>query len=202
MNGMQRWLAPTLVLALSVLHGTDALGQQRSLTGGRPAPAGSDAYLQRQLRTLDRSTTSPGSADILLRRTQRDLVSQGRGVYLTPEQARVQRDLDRIGRDLQRGQIDAATGQPPAQPRGERLPGTIDDDAALPSFGGTVTLGRLVGRAETAMAEGRPGQARSDIATARSLVGAVDPSSPEDGRALLDLQARMSSIEQRLAGGG
>ena len=189
-------------LAAALLVGFDAGAQQGSLTGGRPAPAGSDAYLQRQLRTLERSTTSPSSADILLRRTQRDVISQGRGVYLTPEQARVQRDLDRVGRDLQSRRIDAATVQPPTRPRGERLPGTVDDTAALPSFGGTVTLGRLVGRAETAMAEGRPGQARSDIATARSLVDAADPSSPEDTRALSDLQARMSAVEQRLASGG
>ena len=202
MSKTRWWLAANLGLALSVLQGVDTWAQQHSLTGGRPAPAGSDAYLQRQLRTLERSATSPGSADILLRRTQRDLISQGRGVYLTPEQARVQRDLDRIGRDLQRQQVDAATTQPLAQPRGERLPGTIDDDAALPSFGGTVTLGRLVGRAETAMAEGRPGQARSDIATARSLVDAVHPGSPADSQALQELQARMGVIEQRLASGG
>jgi hypothetical protein len=208
MNGIRRWLAPpltltlALALALSMMPGADADAQQGSLTGGRPAQAGSNAYLQRQLRTLERSGASPGSAEILLRRAQRDVISQGRGLYLTPEQARIQRDLDRVGRDLARPQRDARTSQPPALPRGERLPGTIDDDAVLPSFGGTVTLGRLVGRAESAMAEGRPGQARSDIATARSLVDAVDPSSQQDSRALQDLQARMSAVEQRLASGG
>ena len=122
-------------------------------------------------------------------------------MYLTPEQARIQRDLDRVGRDLQREQVDAATAQPPARPRGERLPGTIDDAAALPSFGGTVTLGRLVGRAESAMAEGRPVQARSDIATARSLVGSVDPSSPEDARTLQrSCRAAMTAARTASAG--
>ena len=98
---------------------TDAAAgaQQRSLTGGRPAPAGSDAYLQRQLRTLERATTSPGSAEILLRRTQRDLISQSRGVYLTPEQARIQRDLDRVGRDLQREQARARRRRNPRRAR-------------------------------------------------------------------------------------
>ena len=202
MSGSKGLLASGLALALSVLPVVDACAQQRSLSGTRLAPVGSDAYLQRQLRTLERSASSPGSADILLRRTQRDLTSRARGVYLTPEQARIQRDLDRVGRDLQHEQLDALTAQPLAQPRGERLPGTINDAAALPSFSGTTTLGRLVGRAESAMAEGRSGQARSDIATARSLVEAVDPGSPADSQALLDLQARMSAIERRLASGG
>lgn len=202
MTGGRRWLARMLAAAASVLASSEGLAQQSSLSGGRPAPAGSDAYLQRQLRTLERSASSPSSADILLRRAQRDIITQGRGIFLTPEQARIQRDLDRVGRDLQRQRLDAVTTQPPTRPRGERLPGTIADDAALPSFGGTLTLGRLVGRAESAMAEGRPGQARSDLATARSLVGAVDPSSPDDTRALTDLQARMTVVEQWLANGG
>ena len=202
MSRSNYWFASALALALLVLEGAAADAQQRSLTGGGPAPAGSDAYLQRQLRTLERGGTSPNSAGILLRRTQRDLISQGRGVYLTPEQARIQRDLDRVGRDLQRERLSTATAQPPAQPRGERLPGTIDDAAALPSFGGTITLRRLVGRAESAMADGRSGQARSDIATARSLVGSVDPSSPEDSRDLHELEARMTTVERRLASRG
>ncbi len=193
--------ATALCAALVTLLATAVAAQQGSLTGGRQPPAGSDAYLQRQLRTLERARSSPGSADILLRRTQRDLNSQGRGVYLTPEQARVQRDLDRIGRDLQREDFDAGISQSPTRPRGERLPGTIDDDGALPSFGGTVTLGRLVGRAESAIDEGRATQARSDIATARSLVGSIDPASPEESGALADLQARMTAVELRLAAG-
>lgn len=190
-----------LVLACLQIDGARAVAQQGSLTGSRPGPAGSDAYLQRQLRSLERGGTSPESDAILLRRTQRDLNTQSRGVYLSPNQARIQRDLDRVGRDLRREQLDAATAQSPARPRGERLPGSIDDAAVLPSFGGTVTLGRLVGRAESAIAEGRRVQARSDLATARSLVAAVDPSSPEDGRELIDLQARMTDLERLLADG-
>ncbi len=199
---VQSGLGLLMVLALFQIDGARAVAQQPGLTGNRPGPVGSDAYLQRQLRTLERGGTSPESAAILLRRTQRDLNTQSRGVYLSPNQARIQRDLDRVGRDLRREQLDAATAQPPVRPRGERLPGSIDDEAVLPSFGGTVTLGRLVGRAESAMAEGRRGQARSDLATARSLVAAVDPTSPEDGRALADLQSRITDLEWQLTDGG
>jgi hypothetical protein len=179
-----------------------AMAQQNSLTGGRPAPVGSDAYLQRQLRTIERARSSPESAEILLRRTRRDLTGQSRGVFLTPEQARVQRDLDRIGRDLDRQGRAVDTAPAPARPRGERLPGTIEDQGALPSFGGTLTLGRLVGRAEGAIADGRTIQARSDIATARSLVGSVQPGSPDESRALAELEARMTAVERLLADGG
>jgi hypothetical protein len=201
MRRSSAWAASAVVLAAAFLDLAEAGAQQRSLTGGRPAPAGSDAFLQRQIRTLERAASSPGSADILLPRTQRSLTTQSRGVFLTPEQARLQRDLDRVGRDLQRPRTDAAAAQLPARPRGERLPGTIDDAAALPSFGGTATLTRLVGRAETALAEGRTRQARSDLATARSLVAAVDPGSPEDGGAIRALQGRIAAVERQLADG-
>ena len=189
------------VMAVLLLQSADLAAQSGSLTGTRPAPAGSDAYLQRQLRTLERGGTSPGSAQILLQRTQRDLTSRSRGVYLTPEQARVQRDLDRIERDM-RGSP-SRTGVPAPLPLlGERLPGTIDDAAALPSMGGTVTLGRLVDRAERALADGRPQQARSDLAAARSLMGGFTAESPAEAAQLTELQARMGAVERTLAGGG
>jgi hypothetical protein len=197
-----RGVPACVVGLLLALLNMPATAQQGSLTGGRPAPLGSDTYLQRQLRTIERARSSAGSAEILVRRTQRDLTSQSRGVYLTPEQARVQRDLDRVGRDLDRERREAGTAQAPARPRGERLPGTIDDMAALPSFGGTVTLGRLVGRAESAIAAGRTSQARSDIATARSLVGSVNPGSPAESQTLSELEARMTAVELLLADEG
>jgi hypothetical protein len=180
---------------------TSLAAQQGSLTGARPPPAGADAYLQRQLRTLERGATSPESAEILLQRTQRDFTSRSRGVYLTPEQARAQRDLDRIERDLRGAPGRVATTPLPARPRGERLPGTIDDVGALPSMGGTVTLGRLVGRAESALADGRPQQARSDLAAARSLIGGASAGSPEEAAALTEIEARMDAVERTLAGG-
>jgi hypothetical protein len=194
-----------LALAAGPLPCTDVAAQQGgSLTGARPGFTAGDAQLQRQLRSLERrGTGSPASAAIQLRRAQRDLVGQSRGVALTPDQARIARGLDRVGRELRQDRGDAATLQPPARPRGERLPGSVDDDAALPSFGGTVTLGRLVGRAETALAQGRRDQARSDLATARSLVGATEPGRAPDGSAALaDLQARMTALEGRLAASG
>jgi hypothetical protein len=197
-----RLLGAVVALASAMAPAAELCAQQRSLTGTLPGAAGSDAYLQRQLRSLEAGGTSLESMNIQLRRAQRDLITQSRGVAFTPEQARIDRGLDRVGRELHRQQINALTAQQPALPRGERLPGSIDDRAPLPSFGGTPTLGRLVGRAETALTEGRRDQARSDVATARSLVDAVDSSSAEARRALTDLEARMTAIEAQLGGGG
>ena len=137
-----------------------------------------------------------------LRSARQNLVQQSRGAALTTEQARINRGLDRVGRDLQQQELDAATAQAPARPRGERLPGTIAQDPVLPSFGGTTTLGRLVGRAEAAIAAGRPAQAQSDLATARSLVGSIDTTLPGEKEALAALQNRMVNIDTRLAGTG
>ena len=63
-------------------------------------------------------------------------------------------------------------------------------------------MGRLVGRAEAALAAGRPAQARSDLATARGLVGGVDTTDPGDKAALAGLQERMSAIDTQLDGAG
>ena len=185
-----------LVVALASAHAflvaTGTAAQQSGSFAGRPPPAGGDAYLQRQVRTLERAGSAPGSA-ILLRRAERDLIGQSRGVFLSPEQARVRRDLDRIGREQQPARLSAEGGPAPALPRGDRLPGSVVDDAALPSLGASTTLTRLVGRAEAALAEGRTNQARSDLATARSLSAGAGPAG---------LEARMTALERRLDEGG
>lgn len=191
----------TALLVAVLLWSAGAQAQQGSLTG-RGNGAG-DAVLQRQLRSLEQGgAASPDAAAMQLRGAQRSLLQQGRGTAFTPEQARISRGLDRVGRGLRQQELDAATAQPPARPRGERLPGTIAQEPLLPSFGGTTTLGRLVGRAEAALAAGRPAQARSDLATARSLMGGVDTTRPGDKEALAALQDRMSAIDTQLDGTG
>ena len=57
-------------------------------------------------------------------------------------------------------------------------------------------------RAEVALANGRSDQARSDVATAHSLVGSVDAGRPDENWALAELQARMADIEARLGRAG
>ena len=117
-----------LVLCLSagLLLGTEAMAQQRSLTGSESS---SDAYLQRQLRSLEQrdSGTSPESAAIQLERARRDLVGQSGGVAFTPEQARISRGLDSVQRDLQRQRLEPSTTQPLARPRGDALPSSTGD---------------------------------------------------------------------------
>ena len=189
----------TALLAAVLVWAADGQAQQGSLTG-RGNGAG-DAVLQRQLRSLEQGGAgSPDAAAMQLRGARRSLLQQSRGTAFTPEQARISRGLDRVGRDLRQQELDAATAQAPARPLGERLPGTIAQEPLLPSFGGTATLGRLVGRAEAALAAGRPAQARSDLAAARGLVGGVDTTRPGDKEALAALQDRMSTIGTRLDG--
>jgi hypothetical protein len=196
--GRHLWM---LLLAAALLSGAAGRAQQGSLTGrGNGA---NDVYLQRQLRSLERRDgSSPEAAAMQLRGARRALVEQSRGTAFNAEQARINRGLDRVGRELEQQRLESATAQAPATPRGERLPGTIAQEPLLPSFGGTTTLGRLVGRAEAALAAGKPAQARSDLATARSLVGSVDTTSPAEKQALSALQGRMAAIDTRLAGSG
>ena len=61
-----------LGLSAGLLLGTEAMAQQRGLTGSESS---SDAYLQRQLRSLEQhdSGNSPESAAIQLERARRDL---------------------------------------------------------------------------------------------------------------------------------
>src|SRR3954465_4007686 len=107
-----------LCLSAGLLLGTEAMAQQRSLTGPESS---SDAYLQRQLRSLEqrKNSNSPESAAIQLERARRDLVGQSGGVAFTPEQARISRGLNGVNRDLQRQRLEPSTTQPLARPRGD-----------------------------------------------------------------------------------
>ena len=183
----------------AALAGIAAASAQSSLGDGGYGRGGAaaDAYLQRQVRALDADQRAGNVSAYRLQRIQRDLVSRSRGVALTSEQARIQRDLDRIGSNLTPQTL---TGAPPVMPvpRGERLPGTIDDSGGLPSFRGAVTVGRLLDRAQDAIAGGRVGQARSDLATAQALAGDLDPTTEAEQAEISRLQARMADVRRRL----
>lgn len=198
---VRRWLGRGFRLGLGMMAAGALLAgpsgaQQPNLTGAN------DAYMQRQLRSLQGSVrSSPDAAALQLQRARRDLIQQNRGVVLTPEQTRLDRGLDQIGRQLQQ-QGSPTTGIPP-RPATVRapLPSSYGTDQPLPSFDRSATVGRLVGRAETAIAQGRPGQARSDLATARSLLEGVGPTDP-DGGDLASIEARMTAAEARLDSSG
>lgn len=159
---------------------------------------GGDAYLQRQIRALDANQRGGSLSSGQLRQTQRDLITQSKGVNFTPEQGRIQSDLDRIQQQRSWQATAGARSRPPILPRGDRLPGTIDDAGGLPSFSSAITAGRLLGRAQDAMAAGRTGQARSDLATARTLADGISPESDADRATVADLQARMADLTRRL----
>ncbi|MEK0082222.1 hypothetical protein [Benzoatithermus flavus] len=157
------------------------------------------AQLQRELRSLQNRGPSPGSG-MQLDRARRELLRQGGGVYFTPEQARINRELGRLRRDLEQRAPPPAQ-KPPALPD-EGLPRSYgrNQDDALPSTTrqGLFTAGRLVDRAEAAFRAGRVQQARSDLAAARGFLG--------DGAggdaALARLRARIDGLETRLAADG
>jgi hypothetical protein len=162
---------------------------------------GGDAHLQRQVRALDADQRGGTLSSSQLRQTQRDLITQGKGVNFTPEQGRIQNDLDRIRQERTWQATTGEPSQPPTGPRGERLPGTIDDAGGLPSFTSAMTVSRLLGRAQNAIAAGRTGQARSDLATARTLADGLSPGSDAERATVADLQARMADLTRRLGDG-
>lgn len=190
-------------LALALALGLGSPGAARAQAGRGSdyftlGGIGGDAYLQRQVRALDANQRGGTLSSSQLRQTQRDLITQGKGVNFTPEQGRIQNDLDRI---RQERTWQATTGEPSrplARPRGERLPGTIGDTGGLPSFTGAMTVSRLLGRAQDAIAAGRTGQARSDLATARALADGLSPGSDAERATIGDLQTRMADLARRL----
>jgi hypothetical protein len=189
-----------VALALGLALPGAALAQSgREPDAFRLGGIGGDAYLQRQIRALDADQRGGSLSSDQLGQTQRDLITRSRGVNLTPEQGRLQRDLDRI---QQERAWQATTGErPPIPPRpahDERLPGTINDQGGLPSFSGAATAGLLVGRAQDAISAGRTGQARSDLATARALVDGLGGDNAAERATIVDLQARMADLSRRL----
>lgn len=188
-----------IAILVSALAGASPASAQSSvgIGGYGRGGAATNTYLQRQIRALDADQRAGTVSSSQLQRTQRELISRSRGVALTPEQARIQRDLDRIGSNLT---AKPAAGVPPTLPLppGARLPGSIDDDGGLPSFRGATTVGRLLDRAQDAIAGGRVGQARSDLATAQALAQDLDPTTQAEQAELSDLQGRMADVRRRL----
>jgi hypothetical protein len=181
----------------AALLGTVALigpvfAQQRSLI--RP----SDAQLRRELRSLEgQAARAAPAASQNLQRARRDLVSRSRGVALGPEAARVDRGLGQVGRDLQQRRPDT-TPTPTGPATTTSLPASYQAGDPLPSFDPAVTVGRLLGRAESAGSRGQTAQARSDLSTARALLGGLDPAA--SGHAAL--AARLAEVEAGLGAGG
>ena len=197
------------MLALVVV-GQPAGAQQRSLIDP------GDARLRRELRSLEnRLETSPRGAGLQLDRARRDLIREGRGVDFTPEEARIDRGLDRVRRELQqRERPDLREPRLPA-PGGERrlprsyageppdggLPLSYSEGASSIAPGGSnnlVTVARLLNRADTALGAGRAAQAQSDLAAARGFLSQVEPDGPMAERRA-QLQSRLADLEQRAA---
>jgi hypothetical protein len=177
-----------------------------------------EARLRRELRSLEnRLETSPRGADVQLDRARRDLIRQSRGVDFSPDEARLDRSLDRLGRELRRRERVAPRPTRPDlrggdgggdlprsyadQPRGDGLPRSYGDEGPSTAPGGSnnlVAVAQLLNRAESALDAGRAAQARSDLAAARGFLGEVRPEPPVAERRA-KLQGRLESLEQRAA---
>ncbi|MFO1075103.1 MAG: hypothetical protein U1E17_20895 [Geminicoccaceae bacterium] len=196
-----------LVLLLPALP---AAAQQDGLM----SPA--DAQLQRQVRSLDNRMTGSMGADIELRAAQQAFQAQTGRAVLTPQQLQTQRDLDRVGRDLRQRPVGAAGGQQSAVRSAAPLPhsygdphgngglhGGGDDELAdsAPQDSAT-TVSRLLDRADVALKEQRPVQARSDLSAARGFLDDVDPNAAGSKATYQKLQARMNGLAQRIAASG
>jgi hypothetical protein len=175
-----------------LLSPTLATGQERSLIDP------GDAQLQRQVRSLQNRASGGPGADLQLRRARQDLIHQSRGVFFTPEEARIDRDLRRIERDLRRRSTGTTEPQPPELTESE-LPKSYE--AEPPRSGrhsSVVTVTRLLNRAETALDNDRPSQARSDLSTARGFLDDIDPTAPATRDAYAKLQARLEGLRKRI----
>ncbi|HEX6014852.1 MAG TPA: hypothetical protein VFY87_24265, partial [Geminicoccaceae bacterium] len=164
----------------------------------------------------NRIETSPRGADVQLDRARRDLIRQSRGVDFSPDEARIDRSLDRLGRELRRRERAAPRLTRPDLPRGvggdlprsyadeprdEGLPRSYADEGPSTAPGGSnnlVAAAQLLNRAEAALDGGRAAQARSDLAAARGFLGEVRPEAPVTERRAT-LQGRLESLEQRIA---
>jgi hypothetical protein len=173
-----------------------------------------EARLRRELRSLDnRIETSPRGAGLQLDRARRDLIRQSRGVEFSPDEARIDRSLDRLGRELRRRERVAPRQARPDLPRagddlprsyadepqGDGLPRSYADEGPSTAPGGSnnlVAAAQLLNRAESALDGGRAAQARSDLAAARGFLGEVRPEPPVAGRRAA-LQGRLENLERR-----
>lgn len=179
---------------LALLQTTPARAQDLLIDPGA-------AHLRRDMRQLQQQLrTSPESVQGEINRVRRNLIRESRGVYFTPEQARINRGLNQLESEVARQRLEEEPPSPLVPPRGDDLPSSYGDDAPLPSMRRELTLtGRLLDRAEEGLAEGRVSQAASDLATARSFLGSTvaedNPLAAEVGQ----LQARMQNLERRLA---
>jgi hypothetical protein len=188
-RGGAGWIGPALALLLSLMP---AAAQERSLIDP------GQAQLQRQVRSLQNRASGGPGADLQLRRARRDLVRESRGVFFTPEEARIDRDLRRVERDLRRRPAATAEPQPP-EPTESELPKSYEAEPPRSGrHGSVVTVTRLLNRAETALDEDRPGQARSDLSTARGFLDDVDPEAPATRNAYAKLRARLESLKKRV----
>ena len=99
---------------------------------------------------------------------------------------------------MQRQRLDASPAPNGSTTRTAPLPSSYREGNPLPSFDPAVTVGRLLGRAEQAVSQGRQAQARSDLAAARSLLAGLDPAASGTGA----LGARLANVEAGLGADG
>jgi hypothetical protein len=191
-----RWAVVFLLAGLSALATGGVSAQQRSLIDP------DTAQLRRELRSIEgRLESSPRSARIQLNRARRALIREGRGVSFTPEQGRIARDLDRLGRELRQVEREPRR-EPRDRPIENNLPRSYDDPpTASGGSNNLVTVTRLLIRAEAALEQGRTVQAQSDLAAARGFLGGVRPEPPAATRRA-ELERRLQDLEERAAASG
>ena len=109
----QRFARWSAIASLSgMLLGTPAVAQDRSLIDP------GNAYLQRDLRSLERRNDGPSAgAALQLQQTRRDLIRESRGVYFTQEQAQIFRGLNRVERGIAARDVQGCKGSTGASAR-------------------------------------------------------------------------------------
>jgi hypothetical protein len=152
---------------------------------------------QRALRSVQsQAATNPDAAAREAAQLRRQMINENGGVNFTPDQARINRDLQAV-EDMGRGDLD----RPPTSPRTDdiQLPSTFENDSDdLPSMQRELRLTRrLLDRAAQGMDDQDPNQATSDLAAAETSITALRTAAPPaDVQPLAD---RLQVLRRRLA---
>ncbi len=172
-------------LAASMLSGAGAATAQNAADQLRQ-----DTRALRQQRAVEsRALTQPGAASLDAMNARNRLV-RGQSGNLSPTQRRVERRLDTLS-------AGPSTSGLPSTPRAaplvsDRLPSSYEDDVFQPRDLGSSVVEGLLDRVDDGLADGRPGQARSDLDLAEQQ---LDRMAPADAA---PLRERASALRGRL----
>lgn len=200
---MNRWLAygmRAIVSAELALACCWALPDSASAQFDQSRQTFDNIRTRRSVQQLERQQqqTVPDQQRRQMQQLRRDLSGQN---ALDSGRPQATRRLDRLEADLTRPSQRPESRPPLVPSQSAELPSSLDPTPPLSSFGRPLrnAIG-MIERAETALAEGRINQARSDLSTATSELSSASADTAEEALAIDNAGERIVMLESRLAG--